>query len=229
MYGLEQFAVHRPNDLDWTSLPNRCALQIHWHKTPEIIGLLELHGFRVIALARHPLDVLISILHFAPHEPQTAQWLEGEGGVESLIYGCPPTSLAFLSYATGSRAQALLSVTQEWWVMPNVIGVRYEDLVQMPNETVTSMCRKLGALPANINPVLESLALEKLRQTSFNQHFWKGRPGIWKALLTPSVAHAIATTHQNVFATLGYLCEPDIDLSACAANTNWLTLSEEKE
>ena len=226
LYGLEQFAIHKPTDLEWTSLPNRCVLQMHWHKTQEIMGLLEFYGFRVVAIARHPLDVLISILHFAPHEPQTAQWLEGEGGGESLIHGCSPMSTEFLSYATGPRTQALLSVTKEWWVMPSIIGVRYEDLVQKSQETVTSLCQKLDASPANVDKVLKSLAIEKLRQTSSNQHFWQGRTGIWKALLTSDVAHAIASVHQQVFTILGYLCDPDVDLSKDAANAAWLNFSE---
>lgn len=80
LYGLEQYAIHRPNDLDWGTLPENCVVQIHWHKSLEISTLLESHGFQVLTIARHPLDVLISILHFSMFEPQTACWLDGEGG-----------------------------------------------------------------------------------------------------------------------------------------------------
>ena len=82
-------------------------------------------------LARHPLDVLVSILHFASHEPQTARWLDGEGGDESSILGAEPASAAFLASATGPRARALLAVTPEWWPHGGV-AVRYEDAVGSP-------------------------------------------------------------------------------------------------
>jgi hypothetical protein len=46
------------------------VLQLHWHRTPELFGrLLERHGFRVVSIARHPFDVLLSILQFVASQP----------------------------------------------------------------------------------------------------------------------------------------------------------------
>lgn len=87
--------MHRPNDLDWGKLPENCVVQIHWHKISEFSTLLETHGFRVLTIAKHPLDVLISILHFLMYEPQTACWLDGEGDGESYIFDKSPASSEF--------------------------------------------------------------------------------------------------------------------------------------
>ena len=86
-YRLDEWAVHNPRDLDWAGLSSRCILQIHWHRAEPFLSLLERYQFRVAVLSRHPLDVLISILHFAPHEPDTARWLEGEAGGETAVAG----------------------------------------------------------------------------------------------------------------------------------------------
>lgn len=44
-YGLEERAVHTPGELDWEALPDRCALQLHWHRTPEFRKQLRQYGF----------------------------------------------------------------------------------------------------------------------------------------------------------------------------------------
>ena len=225
LYDLKEYAIHRPDDIDWVSLPNRCILQIHWHRDPGMISLLDLHGFKMITISRHPLDVLISILHFSSYEPQTSQWLDGEGGVELPIHGCSPTSAKFLDYASGMRSKALLSVTQEWWSESNVIRVRYEDLVHTPSVVIASICQDIGSIPIDIDSTIESLAFDDLRKTSSNHHFWKGTPGIWKSLLPPKIAYAIAKKHQASFIKLGYLCDPLVNLSDDDAISNWLSFS----
>ena len=80
--------------------------------------MLQRHGFRVLVLSRHPLDVLISILHFVRKDRETNNWLGGEGGDERSIFGASPCSPQFLAYATSERAKALLSVSREWWPDP---------------------------------------------------------------------------------------------------------------
>lgn len=81
LYDLQQNAVHYPQAINWADLPENCIVQIHWHNESQFNSLLKLHGFDVVTIARHPLDLLLSVLHFAPHEPQTACWLQSEGGM----------------------------------------------------------------------------------------------------------------------------------------------------
>src|SRR5439155_7461592 len=114
LYDVPSLSVHNPADLDWEALPPQCVLGIHWHPVPPFLALLERHDFRAVALARHSLDVLVSVLHFALYAP-TARWLEGEGGDERPIYGAMPRSSPFLEYAAGKRACALLYVSRDWW------------------------------------------------------------------------------------------------------------------
>src|SRR4051794_23102222 len=70
LYGLEEFPVHYPEQVDWANLPRRCVIQIHWLPLDPFVLRLERHGVRVVALARHPLDVLISWLNLSYYSHQ---------------------------------------------------------------------------------------------------------------------------------------------------------------
>src|SRR6266403_798552 len=64
VYDMPGLAFHSPADIAWALLTERCVLQLHWPPTPSFRKLLVEHNVRTLVLCRHPLDVLISILHF---------------------------------------------------------------------------------------------------------------------------------------------------------------------
>src|ERR1700689_2390224 len=78
-YNIPTNATHELTDEQWQQMPGEGLHQIHWPRTSEFVSRLRDHGFKVITIARHPLDTLISILHF-PWYSQTQKWLLGEGG-----------------------------------------------------------------------------------------------------------------------------------------------------
>src|SRR5207245_6240706 len=59
------FAVDDPLALDWAALPEGCVVSLHGHRSTDLLQQLGACDFRVVVLARHPLDTLISVLHFA--------------------------------------------------------------------------------------------------------------------------------------------------------------------
>ena len=127
LYALPGLSV--PTRPPWTgSLPSGCVLHMHWHRTPALAQTLENEGFRVVSVARHPLDLLLSVLQFCRHDDSPLQWLDGENGDERLIRGVLPNSPAFIRYASGPRAAALMAVNREWWPAPGALQVRYEEL-----------------------------------------------------------------------------------------------------
>ncbi len=220
-YGLEERSAHTPDELDWETLPERCALQLHWRRTPEFRKRLRRHGFSVAVLARHPLDVLVSILHFAPHEPQTARWLDGEGGNEEPLLGADPASPAFLAYATGPRAKALLSVTPEWWEHADA-RIRYEDLVADPPGELGRVVDELGGAPA-VMPAeaVRAASFSRLRDEATNMHFWQGRPGLWSEIVPTRYALAIASAHPEML-DLGY----SVGVDAPTARARWSAIAK---
>ena len=113
---LHEYAAHNPCALDWEALPQRLILQLHWHRDEAFLTLLRDHGFRVVVISRHPLDILISLLTYVQHGRETAAWIDGLAGNESDLDGASPLDAGFLNYATGDRARALLNVGTQWWL-----------------------------------------------------------------------------------------------------------------
>ncbi len=225
LYELEQHAVHHPCALDWSALSDRCIVQLHWHPTELFRNLLDAHGFRVVTIVRHPLDVLLSILHFCGNEPETLCWLQGEDGGETSIHRQLPTSQQFLNYATGDRAKALLSVSAEWRALPDVTCVRYEDLVRRTVETLETAALNLGPFKASPTEVTASLTLERLKHTAQNAHFWQGRPNLWKELLPADIAKTIAEVNESTFLKLGYSHHNLAPPGRSAAEERWLQIA----
>ena len=209
LYELEERSVHDAGDLDWDALPDRVVVQLHANRTPELEQQLERHGFRVGVLARHPLDVLISILHFARHEPQTANWLGGAHGDERKILDATPTSRAFIRYATSKRATALLAITPQWWDRADV-QIRYEDLLANTHRELELIAEALDEEPVkSYDEVLAEVNFGTLQSEAQNVHFWRGSSGSWQELLTIPVARKLVDAHADVLGKLGYLAFPD--------------------
>jgi SAM-dependent methyltransferase len=223
VYHAQGFAVHNPADLDWDHLPERAVFQLHWHRTPWLLGQLRKQHFRILVLSRHPLDVLISILHFCLRDP-TARWLEGECGSERGIYGAMPTSTAFMDYATGPRAGALLSVTPEWRAADDALPLRYEDLVHNTRDNLQELVDELSRpIRTTLAQAIEETSIPKLRAATNNDnHFWIGRPGLWQKFLPQERADRIERAHAQIFRVLDYACHGDSVLDDRAADANWI-------
>jgi hypothetical protein len=232
VYSLPSMAVNSPDELDWDALPERCELAIHWHPDPEFAALLEQHEFRVVTMCRHPLDVLISILHFASAglnaERFTSQWLQGEAGDELLLADATPTSGRFLEYVRGGRARALLAISREWAARGDCLTVPYERLVHDTAAELKRLCDALEPVAdASIAAAVAANTLDQLRRGVDNQHHWQGSPGLWKKLLPPGTAREIARAHADVLSAFGYDDRPDESLTDGEAAANWFALEIE--
>jgi hypothetical protein len=222
-FALEQHAVHNPTELDWSRLPERYVLQLHWPPTESLRQQLAAHDFQPITLARHPLGVLISILHYVPNHLNSARWLEGAGGDERAIVGALPRSGAFLRYATSPRAEALLGVSRDWWTVPGACQVRYEDLVADPVGALDRLASELGVEPVvPFDEAVEAFNIDRLRDARRDQHAWRGDPNLWKMLLPAAEAQQICVAHDEAMRTLGYQCDADATLEPAQADLNWL-------
>jgi hypothetical protein len=219
---LEQIAVHNPLDIP-VPLPERVALQIHWYREPNFQAFLRSNRFRVVVIARHPLDVLISVLHFVRYEPLTARWLEGNAGLPADLTQYPPASPAFVDYATSWGAENLLSVSYQWWHDPNTIRVHYECLAREPRKAFSSLVEELHQPVGNVPLALEANPLKVLRDTP-NHHGWQGTPGLWRKLVLPFDAWRILRRHRRIFDTLDYNVSPYL-LTRRAAIRNWQSLA----
>jgi hypothetical protein len=222
VYSLAHVVVEGPARVDWAALPPRCILQTHWDPDPAFVARLEQHSFRPITLARHPLDVLLSILHLASLIPVRQQWYDGRDGGEEGLALATPCSRDFLDYASSSRARILLDISRKWAERPDCQLVRYEALVANPRERLADLCRSIHPVSgAAIDRAVEKHEFERVRAGVHNQHSWQGRPGHWRRFLPEAEARAAAAPHAAVFAAFGYECDADPSLTTPRAEATW--------
>jgi hypothetical protein len=221
--GISASVAHNPAGIDWKT---ERLVAMHWRRTPDFEQLLARNNFQVIVTTRHPLDVLISILHFSQFEPATAHWLEGEGGDERPLLGAHPTSSRFLEYALSDRAAALLAVSAEWLPVAKAVS-RYEELVADPE---TSLAKLVGALGEQFRipfqDAVRAHTIDRLRPYSVH-HFWRGQAGLWRSLIIGDYQQQIFERHRDVFDLLGYEVDDHQAPAVEEARKAWQTLCEE--
>lgn len=221
-----ELSADTPAAVPWRDLADDAVLQLHWPPTDDLLARLDAHGFATLALARHPLDVLVSILQFAQAESRTARWLGGADGDERALVGADPTSDAFRAYALSDRARSLLGVTPAWWASERrTARIRYEDLVDAPAAWLRRLAEELALEPVrDLDDVVAANTLDALRAETGSAHFWRGRPGSWRALLPAPTALEIAAAHGRALTVCGYETEPDPSLSVEEARERWRAL-----
>ncbi len=217
---LEELAVHDYADL--REIPDRCALQIHWYREPHFQQFLARERFTVLVIARHPLDILLSVLHFVPHEPATSQWLLGNCEIPAGLNGQDPTSDAFLDYCMSWVSENLLSITYQWWHERNAIKARYEDLVDQPASGFAAIAASLGEPADRLAAALEHHNLARF-QAGPNRHGWRGSPDHWQTMIPRPLAERIRRRHARVFDCLGYSI-PNYEIDIEHARATWRDL-----
>jgi hypothetical protein len=218
MMDLEELAVHNWKDLP-NELPANCIVQIHWYREPNFQSFLRENNFRLIVLARHPLDILLSVLHFIRYEPLTARWLEGNCALLPELIDSSPVSAAFNRYATSWGAENLLSISYQWWHDSTAFRVRYEDLLRDPKSKFADIAKAFDGPTDRLEAILQEINLEKF-QAMPNRHGWQGKSGLWRKLIPTLAALNIYAYHFRVFNALGY--SPPLSLLTHAvARRNW--------
>ena len=215
---LQEIAVHNWRDIP-SELPKDCILHIHWYREPNFQSFLRENEFRLIALARHPLDVLLSVLHFIRHEPLTTRWLEGNCEIPSELTSSSPVSASFNRYATSWGAENLLSISYQWWLDPSALRIRYEDFAIDPEREFTAIVKAFVKSADGLEAVLGEINF-KTFQAMPNHHGWQGKPGAWRGLLPGASALRIYARHRRVFNVLGYAIPLSLT-SNTNAKRNW--------
>ncbi len=145
-------------------------------------------------------------------------------GDERSLQGASPLSEAFTAYATGPRAGTLLGVSADWWLTPDTIPLRYEDLVRDTQGQMARVIEALGVSPAKSpDEVVAKSAPSDMRSISVNwlYHVWHAQPGLWKRLLCAREARQIYAAQPTARKIADYACDPDELLTAAQAQQQW--------
>lgn len=227
IFELEQMVAHRPEEVAWEALSPRCVLQLHWHPNESFVTQLRRYGFRVVVLARHPFDVLISSLNYSYYVHLEGRCSGGGACPSCSTVGPLPRSSAHLDFACGECGRRSYSISTAWWPRPDVVRVRYEELVAAPEEVLARLAREIGQEPRqSIAAMVGSTSIDELKpgRDVWHYHYWQGRPGLWRSFLPAEEARRIAAANPEPFAVLGYACDPDESLDGTQADLNWLHL-----
>lgn len=220
--GWTELAVHNYTDIV-EPMPDKCILQIHWYREPNFQRWLDLNSFSVLTVARHPLDILVSVLNYLHFVPET-RWLEGNTGLPGNLQGKSPCSKEFLEYALSMGAEDLLAITYQWWQDKRSIRVRYEDALNDPELILGALVSQLGGDSSAVRPLLDQLAISNMQAVKY-RHVWQGKAGLWRRLVVPADARAIYHRHRRVFDTLGYKLDA-YWLTRSSAEANWRSLTD---
>lgn len=218
--GYPHFAAHSVKDFP-KDLPPDCILNIHALNEPLEKAFFERHSCKFIVLARHPLDIFVSVLQFARNEPAVHKWLNGLCGIPPDAVNLCPDDARFVDWMTGAGARTLLSVSLSWWRDPqSKIRVRYEDLVAQPHESFNSVFNCLGAKSINgLNTALDKYSVSYFAE--FKNHGWLGSPGAYRRFVTSANCEQVYASQAEYFITMGYSAGGDIGLSHEAARDQY--------
>ncbi|MGF1599837.1 MAG: sulfotransferase domain-containing protein [Acidimicrobiales bacterium] len=198
------------DDIDVSRVDSAVFIQMHAPHSRAAERFVDQLGARVVTIARHPLDVLISILHFSRHERQILDWLDGAGiPSPDTLAGAAPTSDEFVDWAAGKGAARLLGVTHGWWRQPDTRRIYYEDLISDTSSVMATLIADLDLGPElDLERRLVDADADELRQQALlglaNHHRWRGKANGWREFLTRPIAERLHDAHRRVFDDLGY-------------------------
>lgn len=217
LYCLDHSGVSDPEEFDWAGAPERCVIHAHPNPDDELRELLHENGWRVVTMARHPLDVLISHLRWG--QLHRHRWA-------AAIAGATPASSSFVDFGGSEWSDEMLAKSRLWWTLGDTTGVRYERLVGDPRAELEGLVARIGVDPLSSAEIaVERTAFKQLRARDRNDHYWQGRPGLWRTLLPERQAVALGHAHQENLDFWNYVVDPDPSLTDEQADATWRELN----
>jgi Sulfotransferase domain len=178
------------------------------HGVPLINMAISAGGIYVV---RNPLDVAISFAHFRGIS------------IDQVI-----DDMATPGFGTGTDRDNVRVITGSWsehvqsWTgrpHPAVLTVRYEDMIDKPDDTFAGVARHLLLAPSDeqLQRAIGMAGFDRLRDkeavsgfvekpnTSTDLFFREGRAGQWRERLNPEQVERVVAAHRPVMERFGYL------------------------
>jgi hypothetical protein len=177
---------------------------------------------RVVTVSRHPFDVLVSILRFAQTEPDTVEWLWGEGGDEEALLDADPASERFARWAMSKRPRALLAVSESWLADSRTEQVRYDALVESAESEIAHLLLRWSLAPVSpIAEAVQAFAPRRVNELAGLSHAWIATPGVWKEVLPSRLVEQLQNQYRHQLLRLGVSADAGSALDDETARTRW--------
>ncbi len=196
--GIPLHAVEHPADVAWQEIRDRVILSVIWRYSDHLRSTLAANGFREIVVARHPLEVLLSVLRHSQIVAGRSQWLGAPDYPEARLAGADPASPEFIDWATSDRAAALLAVSADWWQEPAAIRVRFDELLSDPPSVLARVRQEL-----DVTPRLTVFRDGSPRDQAGDALRAESLPAGWERYLTEEALAGILRAHGGEFSRLG--------------------------
>ncbi len=214
-YELTEMASHDASFLR-SDLPDNTIAQVHCAYDQGLRDHLRSQDIDIVTPRRHPLDTLLSMLHFAQFEPQVANWLGGNWLHD--LEGCDPTSREFREFALGAGAQRLLSVSVDW--APHArVDMRYRAFAQDPLHLVRTF--NGGELSQRAYHGVQAAGQFARLASTPNMHGWLGTPGYWTSFISAPFARELYQAHERAFVEGGFSIRRAQEISPVAIRKTW--------
>lgn len=215
-FELQEYGSHDA-DLLRAELPDNSIVQVHARYSEDLHQVLVDHDVIIVTPTRHPLDTLLSMLHFKQFEPAVNSWLGGNYLAD--LGGCDPTSKAFRAFATGEGAHELLGVSLGWWPHAQVTA-RYRDFCVDPSLILDSPGMPAPLLSRHHPSVRDSGSFARFHSAP-NMHGWLGQPDYWRQFIPTSFAELLYDIHRVNFELGHFVIDDSEELTPQQIRTNW--------
>ncbi len=195
--GLTEYALHHLSDQHWAGATEPFVVQHHVGPTLEALDFADQYSATIIALVRHPIDVLCSIRVFAQRTPACRYWLNGESGLGDVDLA---SDTGFAAWATSEAASQLLAISTDWSRLGRAQIFRYEDLAADPAESLDRL-QQLLVVGSPVHD--EASVLDRAAAAVPTSHRTFSGPGAWRSLPT-SMLDELADCHRPHLDYLGY-------------------------
>jgi hypothetical protein len=162
-----------------------------------------------VYMVRNPLDIVVSYAELRDQATDVT--------IEQLAKpGFAGWGKDTAYWASGSWTENVESWTEP--PHPIVLVVRYEDMVETPEDTFGSVARhlRLAPTPAQLTQAIKMASFQTLqtaereqgfseRPTKASVFFREGRVGQWRERLTPEQVSRVVDAHRTMMAKFGYI------------------------
>jgi hypothetical protein len=212
-YGLELIGSRdAPDGSDLTivgpwleDFPDRGVAHTSFHYSPELMKLLADYGVSVIAVLRHPFDLLVSIHEIAQRRStKKGRRLRESDPWESLA-GRELGDPVVMEYATDGFADEIAWL--KGWHDSDVPLVRFELLEAAPSQALAGLATALGHLADDqIGRAVESCPAENLIWSSpvLGRRMPPVPTGAWRERLTDGQLSVLRDRYGDDVRKLGY-------------------------
>ena len=204
--GADEIEFGHPGDVDWEHLPEEFVLRLHWQSTRRLRAVLNEKGIRVVGLARHPFDLLLSMNASVKSADDRLDSAASEESQEARLRTAGLSDETFIRWATSEPIKESVSITAGWWKSPSTVRVVYEELLSDPEGTVLRTLEDCGLGGSIDRSHLASLiARSRLRTVAAHPSDSTGpKATTWIRAFTPVDLKILFTAYSTTLKALGY-------------------------